>query len=90
MLVARRSRPRDDHRSGLATDVPVGEAITFNAPHGTGWLLFSILAKEVGAFLGEADDSVELRLVIHRKQGQLARVSIRAPACVRVGLPQKK
>jgi hypothetical protein len=85
-----RQRKNDDRRSGLATDLQVGECLTFRAPHGTGELRFSVDAKEVGTFFaGDAlVDSVEITLIIERKQGQLARVRVQAPRTVQVGLPK--
>jgi hypothetical protein len=86
-------RPSNERRrrGALATDMQVGESMTLEALHGTGVLRFTLDAKEVGVLpAGDSFDSVELRLTISRKTGQLARVRVEAPETVRVVLPAKK
>lgn len=76
---------------GLATDMQVGESMVLEALHGTGLLRFTLDAKEVGVLsAGDSFNSVEIRLIVSRKPGQLARVRVEAPATVRVLLPTKK
>jgi len=87
----RAERRHEDRRSGLATDMQVGESLTLEALHGTGFLRVTLDAKEVGLLPpGESVDSVEIKLTLSRKAGQLARVRVEAPPDVKVALPAKK
>lgn len=78
----------------MATDLIVGEFLTFSVRMGGADLLFGLEAK-TAAKLGLANnpgfpvDSVKIVLTIEPKHGQRARVRVQAPDSVRITKPDK-
>lgn len=89
MLQRTHSAPRT-----LATDLIVGEFLTFSVRVGGADLLFGLEAKTAAKLglsnnSGVSVDSVKIVLTIEPKPGQRARVRVQAPDSVRITKPEK-
>ena len=85
------NHPHVGRRGGMSTDLRVGESLLLRARHGTGEVRFSLEAKDIDRFLtAAAVDLVHIHLTIHRRDGQRAKVVVRADEAVKVERPQRK
>ena len=89
MLQRTHSAPRN-----MATDLVVGEFLTFSMRVGGADLVFGLQAKTAAKLglinnSGVSVDSVRIVLTIEPKQGQRARVRVQAPDSVRITKPDK-
>jgi len=75
----------------MATELRVGEALTFSAMVGGSELVFKLDSKSPLAemFAGSVD-STKIVLTIAAKHGQRARVTVQADDTVRVTRPERK
>lgn len=83
-------RRSGDRRAGMATEVRVGESVSFRAPMGTGEVVLTLTSKDVERFLGPGDNAtVHLSVAIERRDGQRVRMRLIAPDSVVVVPPAR-